>query len=91
MTNGNVIKELRQQLEELSKEKSPEEMLRDLIKANRLMLALFSESFIDDHRKIERMWPVYWALVVMSGPLAISLVTLIWALLTHQMELVVVK
>ena len=83
MESREVIKEIRSLL---ATDTPPEDGI-----AMRLILAAMSdllENFDEDHRRIQVMWPAYKGIMWMAGILGLSVVSLIWGLVTGTVTLV---
>ena len=63
------------------------DVMEGFLSTNRLILAFFSQTFIEDHKKIEKIWPAYQVVMWVSGILGVSIIALVWGLITGQVEL----
>ena len=79
---GDMLKNKQQKL-------NTREVIEAFLKTNRLILAFFAKTIIEDHRKIEKIWPAYQVIMWISGVLGISIISLIWALITGRAELII--
>ena len=91
MANGDekLFKELTDSYDEIGRtlEKdnpNTKEVLKKFLATNRLIMAFFIGTFLDDHKKVETMWVGYRFMIFLSSVLGVSIISLVWALITGQ-------
>lgn len=96
MSNGD--EKLFQQIEDSYKEigtllkedkLNSREIMKKFLATNQLIMAFFIGTFLEDHNKIEIMWTAHKVIIFISGAFGLSLVALIWALITGQAEIII--
>ena len=85
MANGEILKEIKAAL--IEKTLDPDLAMRLMLTS----MAGLLEKVDVDHKKTERMWPVYNGVVWMFGILCVSVIGLIWSLITGATVLTIVK
>ena len=95
MTNGkeNLFKEIDKSYDEIgellkAQKLNTRDVLEGFLRTNRLIMAFFIGEFMEDHKKIEKIWPAYQIMTIVSSALGLSIIALIWALITGQAELI---
>ena len=94
MANGKILQQIEKSYDEIDEllEKPKfrtKDALKGILRTNRLFMAFLAETFIDDHAKIQVMWPAYKFMVGVSSVMGVSIIGLIWALITGQAEIVI--
>ena len=100
MPNGETKKEVERlynEVDELLDEPklNTREALKGILRTNRIIMAYFFDTAWEDHKtlqedhdKIGKIWPMYKALIFISSAIGLSIIALIWALITGQAELI---
>ena len=95
MANGseNIFKEIDRSYDEigelLKKEKlNTRDVLEGFLRTNRLIMAFFTGEYLEDHKKIEKIWPAYQIMMFVTSALGLSIIALIWSLITGRAELI---
>lgn len=62
-------------------------VLKSFLETQQLIMSFFIGTFLEDHKKVESMWIGYRFMLGVSSVLGVSIIGLIWALITGQVEL----
>jgi len=62
-------------------------VLKSFLETQQLIMSFFIGTFLEDHKKVEAMWIGYKFMLGVSSVLGVSIIGLIWALITGQVEL----
>ena len=65
------------------------EVMKKFLATNQLIMAFFIGSYLEDHKKVEVMWATHKIIIFISGAFGLSLIALIWGLLTGQAEITI--
>lgn len=98
MANGDkeLFEEIKTSYDDIGKlleiqEPNMREVLKKFLATNRLIMAFFIGTFLEDHKKVETMWAAHKIITFVSTGFGVSLIALMWALITGRAEIVVGK
>jgi len=98
MANGDdeLYKQLNKSYDEIGvildgQEPNMQDVMKKFLSTNRLIMAFFIGTFLDDHKKVETMWAAHKFMIFVSGAFGLSVIALIWTLITGQAVVTFVK
>lgn len=91
MPNGDdkVYKEIENSYAEIGvlldkEDPNTTEVMKKFLSTQRIIMAFFLGTYLDDHKKVEIMWGGYKLLLFISTGFGLAMITLVWAMITGQ-------